>query len=168
MDAESNESDRSGTTRWEGLPGLDPSVLEVAARVIALSGHLTRSVNPLLIGHGLNLVQYDILAALRRHGPESRVTMLQLAKSVILSYGNLDFRLTLLEKSGLIRRLPDPADSRGKNKLIALTAKGREAIEAAAGSGFKEAKKHLMPLTVAERQRLAGLLQKWLEAIVQD
>jgi DNA-binding MarR family transcriptional regulator len=69
-------------------------------------------------------------------------------------------RLDRLEGMGLVRRLPDPTDRRGR--LVELTAKGRRLVDKAVVDHIADEEKLIAPLSRAERQRLAGLLRKLL------
>jgi DNA-binding MarR family transcriptional regulator len=145
------------------LPELDSAALEVVGRVIVIAQHLERSVDAALAPHGLSLGQFDILATLRRQGPQGKMTPTQLMKSVMLSSGGMTNRLDRLEQAGLIRREEDPADRRGV--VVGLTEKGRELIEAAAATRFEEARASLPPLSAREQAELTSLLRRWLNGL---
>jgi len=105
--------------------------------VIVLAQHLERNVEEALQKHGLSLGQFDILATLRRHGPEGRADALAVA-------GECD---------ALVRRDDGPAGLAGAAKLVYrkrdvddrlvvvvdLNAKGRRVIDAATATRFQEA-----------------------------
>lgn len=142
------------------LPALDPAPLEVVGRVIVIAQYLERSVSAALEPFGLSLGQFDILATLRRQGPNGRLTPTELMRSVMLSSGGMTNRLDRLEDGGLIERSADPDDRRGV--VVGLTPKGRALIEAAAAARFAEAEDSLPPLPPRERKQLAGQLRQWL------
>lgn len=144
-------------------PELNPAPLESVGRVLVLAQHLQRSVEKALSVHGISLGQFDILATLRRQGPEGRMTPKQLMRSVMLSSGGMTSRLDRLEEAGWIRRYADPEDRRGV--LIALTAKGRRLIDAATQTRFAEAARSAPPFEDEQMQLLIQLLRKWLIAI---
>ena len=144
-------------------PDLDPSALEVVGRVIVIAQLLERSVNASLEPLGLSLGQFDILATLRRQGPEGKMTPTQLMKSVMLSSGGMTNRIDRLEQAGLIRRESDPADRRGV--VVGLTKKGRELIDRATETRFEEAKESQPPLNGKATKELADILRKWLREL---
>jgi DNA-binding MarR family transcriptional regulator len=147
--------------QWaEVRPDLDPTPLETVGRVIVLARYLEKSVHAALAEHGLNLGQFDILATLRRQGPDARMTPTQLLRSVMLSSGGMTNRLDRLEAAGLIERQADPDDRRGV--VVGLTERGRKVIDAATAARFAEAAASLPPLAAAEVTSLAGALRKWL------
>jgi DNA-binding MarR family transcriptional regulator len=145
------------------LPGLDPAPLEVVGRVIVIAQYLERSVEGALEPFGLSLGQFDILATLRRQGPEGKMTPTHLMKSVMLSSGGMTNRIDRMEQAGLIRREVDPDDRRGV--VVGLTKKGRQLIERAAAVRFAEAEESLPPLTNGERGELASMLRRWLREL---
>ena len=101
-----------------------------------------------------------VLAALRRTGPPFRMTPTKLFSSLLLSSGAMTNRLDRLGEMGLVRRLPDPSDRRGR--LVELTAKGRRVVDKAVVDHIADEEKLIAPLNRSERQRLAKLLRKLL------
>lgn len=147
--------------QWQkALPDLDPTPLEVVGRVIVLAQRLEKSVSDALAKHGLSLGQFDILATLRRNGPEGGMSPRELLKNIALSSGGMTARLDKLEQAGLATRKPDPTDRR--MLTIELTPAGRELIEEAAATRFQEARESLPPLDGADLETLADLLRRWL------
>jgi len=152
------------TEQWRcARPDLDPGPLELVGRVLILARYLERMVNGALAAHGLTLGQFDILATLRREGPDGRLTPTQLMRSVALSSGGMTNRLDRLEEAGLVRREADPDDRRGV--VVGLTRKGRERIDVATDTRFRDAKQSLQPLGPREMRGLAGLLRTWIESL---
>ena len=101
-----------------------------------------------------------MLAALRRSGPPYRMNPTTLYGSVILSSGGMTKRLDRLERAGLVERLPDPTDRRGR--LVGLTDRGREVADAALLDHLENEQRLLGSLDATEREQLAGLLRKLL------
>jgi hypothetical protein len=69
-------------------------------------------------------------------------------------------RLDGLEAMGLVERQPDPNDRRGR--LVALTDRGRELVDAAVIDHLENEERLLGALDADEREQLAGLLRKLL------
>jgi DNA-binding MarR family transcriptional regulator len=74
-------------------------------------------------------------------------------------------RLDRLEDAGLVRRLPDPNDRRGR--LIALTDEGRATIDRAVEAHVQNEQRLLADLSEAKRRQLTVLLRELLAALDQ-
>ena len=110
--------------------------------------------------YDLTFGEYEVLAALRRSGLPYRLSPTALFCALILSSGAMTNRLDRLEEAGLVERLPDPDDRRGR--LVALTARGREVVDEAVATHLANEERLLSGLTPAEREQLAELLRKLL------
>lgn len=73
----------------------------------------------------LPLSWYDVILALYE-APERRLRMHELASAILVTRGGLTRLVARIEKAGLLRREPDPADKRGL--YASLTAEGLEAL----------------------------------------
>ena len=69
-------------------------------------------------------------------------------------------RLDRLERAGLVERVPDPTDRRGR--LVGLTNRGREVVDAALLDHLENEQRLLGALDAGEREQLGGLLRKLL------
>jgi len=141
-------------------PEVDVSPTEVLQRITRLALLQSASFERLFAGHGLTWGEFLVLAALRRGGPPYRMNPTALFSSLILSSGAMTNRLDRLEAMGLIRRLPDPNDRRGR--LVELTAKGRRSVDKALVDHLANEERLLAALSPPERRRLAELLRKLL------
>ena len=100
---------------------------DLRALPMALFGRLNESaervmrehMNPLFARAGLQAGEFDVLATLRRSGAPYTLSPTRLYEATMISSGGMTDRLDRLERAGLVVRLPDPRDRRGK--LIALT-----------------------------------------------
>ena len=108
-------------------PDLDPSPIGIVGRVSRLARELEARLEPVYKAHGLEPGWHDVLATLRRTGPDSRLRPTDLTNATMLTSSGTTKRLDKLEQAGLIRRENDPNDRRGT--LIALTDAGRELID---------------------------------------
>ncbi|XLM21155.1 MarR family transcriptional regulator [Chromobacterium piscinae] len=146
----------------EVRPDLDTSATEVIGRIVRMEYFITRRVLQDLARHNLNVGEFDVLAALRRGGEPYQLSPNQLQGMVLISSGALTNRINRLEEAGLVSRSPDPDDRRGV--IVTLTPKGFQVIEDAAGHHLAAESELLEMLDGEERQTLARLLKKMLQA----
>ena len=155
-----DEIDRLVTEWNRERPDLDVSPSETLTRITRLALLMSASFAPIFARYGLSWGEYLVLAALRRAGRPYRMSPTRLFSSLILSSGAMTNRLDRLEKMGMIRRLDDPNDRRGR--LVELTPKGRRLVDKAIVEHLTDEERLLAVLRPAERQRLAKLLRKLL------
>jgi DNA-binding MarR family transcriptional regulator len=147
--------------QWNRVrPDLDVSPTHVLQRITRLSLLQGVSFARVFGRHGLTWGEYLVLAALRRAGPPYRMNPTALYGALILSSGGMTKRLDRLERAGLVERLPDPVDRRGR--LVALTDKGRELADRAVVDHLANEEDLLGALSAAERGELSDLLRKLL------
>jgi len=147
--------------QWNAVrPDLDATPTHVLQRITRLSLLQDVSFARVFEGHGLTWGEYLVLAALRRAGPPYRMNPTALYGSVILSSGGMTKRLDRLERAGLVERLPDPTDRRGR--LVALTDRGLELVDAAVVDHLANEEALLAALSTSERRDLSDLLRKLL------
>jgi DNA-binding MarR family transcriptional regulator len=151
--------DRWMDDAWlEDMPFLDLEVEGIVDRMNGLNRRLRRSLNAVIEEHGLTFQEWDVLGALRQSGPPFRRSAGSLAKRTELSSGAMTNRLDRLEKTGLVRRLPDPDDRRGV--LVELTKAGEKKwVETARAQAAYE---NLIgaALNKREKQQLNSLLRR--------
>lgn len=141
-------------------PDLDVSPTHTLQRITRLSLLQGVSFARVFAPYGISFGEYLVLAALRRAAPPHRMNPTRLFNSVILSSGAMTNRLDRLEGMGLVERQPDPTDRRGR--LVALTDRGRELVDAAVTDHLENEQRLLGALDAGEREQLAGLLRKLL------
>jgi DNA-binding MarR family transcriptional regulator len=147
--------------QWKQVrPDLDTTPTHTLQRITRLSLLQSASFARVFAEHGITFGEYLVLAALRRAGPPYRMSPTRLFNSVILSSGAMTNRLDGLEEMGLVERLPDPADRRGR--LVGLTDKGRALVDAAVMDHLANEERLLSGLASDEREQLAALLRKLL------
>jgi DNA-binding MarR family transcriptional regulator len=139
-------------------PDLDHSPVGVIGRLSRVAREVERRLEPVYAEHGLDGGWYDVLATLRRSGPPYRLRPTEFAGTLMLTSSGATKRLDRLEQAGLISREPDPSDRRGV--LIALTAKGREVVDATVAAHLDNERRLLTALSAAEQRQLAALLRK--------
>jgi DNA-binding MarR family transcriptional regulator len=116
-------------------PELDSSSLEITGRLLLC----------------------DVLNTLRRVGDQHGSKPTDLARSSLITTGAMTSRLDRLERSGLIRRTPDPADRRGV--LIRLTSKGSRVARQALHELIAANQVFLKPLSGQQRESIASALK---------
>jgi DNA-binding MarR family transcriptional regulator len=141
-------------------PDLDPSPIGIVGRVSRLARELEARLEPVYKAHGLEPGWHDVLATLRRSGPEYRLRPTDLTNATMLTSSGTTKRLDKLEREGLIQREADPGDRRGT--LITLTAAGRELIDSVTAAHLTNEKRLLEALNAGEQGQLADLLRKLL------
>src|SRR5258705_10471855 len=147
--------------QWnEQRPELDVSPTQSLQRITRLSLLQSVSFARVFARYRVSFGEYLVLAALRRAGPPYRMNPTRLFNAVILSSGAMTNRLDRLEAMGLVERRPDPTDRRGR--LVALTDRGLELVDAAVTDHLENEERLLGALDHGEREQLAGLLRKLL------
>lgn len=125
-------------------PDLDVDPLRIFSRVKRISKQLDAVRKTAFAATGLELWEFDVLAALRRAGAPHRLSPKQLLAITLVSSGTMTNRLDRLAERGLVSREADPRDGRGV--LVTMTAAGRRLADDA-----------LTRLVAAERELLDGL-----------
>ncbi|MFB9885218.1 MarR family winged helix-turn-helix transcriptional regulator [Balneatrix alpica] len=144
-------------------PELDPTPIELIARVARIYIHLDKALRDLHASFQLGVGEFDVLATLRRSGAPFQLTPTALFKSALLTSGAMTNRLDRLEKAGLIARSPDPADRR--STLVSLTEAGLERIDRAIEAHLELEQQLQAHFAPAERDQLAALLRTWVCAL---
>ena len=139
-------------------PDLDPSPIGIVGRVSRLARELEARLEPVYRAHGLEPGWHDVLATLRRSGPDHRLRPTDLTNATMLTSSGTTKRLDRLEHAGLVTRGPDPQDRRGT--LITLTEAGHRLIDAVTEAHLDNERDLLSALGADEQRRLADLLRK--------
>jgi DNA-binding MarR family transcriptional regulator len=94
-------------------PWLDDTEQAVWRQYISIMRELPDRLNASLSrGHGLTLIDYEVLARLSE-APLRRLRMTELAEGALLSKSRLSHQISRMEKEGLVRREPCETDGRG-------------------------------------------------------
>jgi DNA-binding MarR family transcriptional regulator len=145
--------------QWsEERPELDTAPLGIVVRVMTLYRSFSRDATRALEPLGLELWEYDVLAALRRQGKPFTLPATRLARETELSSGAMTNRIDRLEDRGLVARETDKEDRR--SILVKLTAEGRKIIDEAISHRLDAARISLGNLKASERRELADLLRR--------
>ena len=147
-------------------PDLDVSPMAIVGRVGRLSKHFDRAIQSTFSEFGLQSGEFDVLATLRRSGRPYQLSPTALFNMLMVSSGTMTHRIDRLEKTELVKRIPDPDDRRGM--LITLTDKGFELIEAAVTAHVANEHRILSVLQESERQSLTRLLRQLLLSFEEE
>jgi DNA-binding MarR family transcriptional regulator len=139
-------------------PDLDVTPVAVFGRISRIEHFKDRRLRDVYRRHGLDSGEYDVLAALRRSGPDHQLTPTALYRALLVTSATMTERLDRLERRGLIARHPAPNDRR--SVLVKLTAPGRELIEHAQAELVEAEAALLAGLSAAERTALVALLAR--------
>lgn len=124
--------------------------------------NMAQRTRPMIESLGLTHGEFDVLATLRRNGPDALLTPSYIAEVAMVSPSGLTHRLTQLEKAGLIARELDPDDRRSFK--IRITRKGIKTADKAIEMMVAEANGTFQSLTAPERRALSMVLERLLDA----
>ncbi len=122
-----DEVDRILAAWQRETPNLDVAPLRVFSRVSRLSRHLDLMRKDAFAAQGLDVWEFDVLAALRRSGTPYELSPGALIYETLSTSGTMTNRIDRLAARGMVERLPDPNDRRGVR--VRLTEAGRVAVE---------------------------------------
>jgi DNA-binding MarR family transcriptional regulator len=143
---------------WHGRdPQLDSSSLEITGRLLLSAGYYERTVMRVLQPFGLSIADFDVMNTLRRVSDQHGSKPTDMARSSLITTGAMTSRLDRLERSGLIRRTPDPGDRRGV--LVHLTPQGHEIARQALHELIAANEVFLKPLNARQRTSIASALR---------
>jgi DNA-binding MarR family transcriptional regulator len=157
---ESDSVDRIVQAWRDRDPHLDSSTLEVTGRLLLCTSYYERAVGAVLQPFGLSIADFDVLNTLRRVGDQHGSKPSDMARSSLITTGAMTSRLDRLERAGLIRRTPDPADRRGV--LIRLTPRGSKVARQALQELIAANQAFLKPLSGQQRDSIASALKQLL------
>lgn len=131
--------------------------MEVLSRVSRLARHLDRARRAAFAAHGLEPWEFDVLAALRRSGPPYELSPGTLLAQTLVTSGTMTARVDKLAAQGLVSRRRDEHDRRAVQ--VALTAKGRAAVDAALEGLLEHERAILADIAPDGQASLAALLR---------
>jgi DNA-binding MarR family transcriptional regulator len=135
-------------------PHEDGERADLAAMINPLGRALVAAELPVLRAHGLSMWGYVILLAL---DDEPLRTQTALARSIGADKTRIIEVLDELQRRGLIRRQPDPADRRAH--FLSLTVEGRRVREAAQAGIRRREERLLARLSPDDRRGFLRALQ---------
>lgn len=140
-------------------PDLDCSSMGVVGRLRRTSESWKEKLAVVFKAHDLSNIEFDILATIRRSGPEP-ITPTELYKTLMLSSGAVSTRIEQLVKRGLVERVASAEDRRSCK--VALTTQGLTLIDEVTNKHVENMDNILGVLNSKEQQQLAELLKKVL------
>ena len=155
---ESDSVDRIVQAWRKRDPHLDSSTLEITGRLLLCAGYYERTVSTILQPFGLSIADFDVLNTLRRVSDQHGSKPSDMARSSLITTGAMTSRLDRLERAGLIRRTPDPADRRGV--LVRLTPRGSKVARQALHELIATNQAFLEPLSDQQQDWIASALKK--------
>lgn len=144
-------------------PDLDASSIAIFGRIDRVSKVAHAEGRKALEQVDVSPWEYEVLATLRRSGPDYELAPRELGEALLVSGGALTNRLDHLELAGYLQRMPDPSDRRAIK--IRLTDLGRETADKLVEVYFRREAELLDTLSARERRTLEGLLRKLLIAL---
>lgn len=142
-------------------PDLDTDPMQVLSRVSRLAHHLDKRRREAFAqadGAGLELWEFDVLAALRRAGPPYELSPSELMAETLVTSGTMTTRVEKLAARGLVERLRrETGDRRGVR--VVLTPEGRRAADTALEALLEQERELLAGLSRADQEQLAALLR---------
>jgi DNA-binding MarR family transcriptional regulator len=157
MTEEAQDPVRRMVEQWTARrPDVDPAPMALFGRLTRAERRAGAAIAEVLSLYGLNRGEFDVLATLYRGGGD--LSPGALASMLLLSPAAVTNRIDRLERSGHLRREPDPEDGRGVR--VRLTEAGCDLLEKALTDHVAGLAKLAAGLTETERDRLDALLAK--------
>lgn len=136
---------------------LDVVSLGIFSRLTRIAKRLDLVRKRVFAESGLELWEFDVLAALRRAGEPHSLSPKRLLESNLVSSGTMTNRIARLSERGLVTRSEDPADGRGV--IVTMTDAGRERVDAAMTLLVAAERELLDELSDEERATLSSALR---------
>jgi DNA-binding MarR family transcriptional regulator len=150
--------------RWaDERPDLTFAAMGTIGRLGRLTALGGRVIEDGMATHGLSVADFDVLAALRRHGAPYELKPTDLSRTLMLSPAGMTSRLDRLERAGWVERRMAPDDRR--SLLVRLTEAGFAKVDEAVTDHVAREEEMLSALSSRERDQLDTLLRKLLGSI---
>ena len=160
MDREPDAVDAIQAEWRRERPDLDVSPQGVIGRLHRVAARLTEELEIVYDRPGLAEGDFDVLATLRRAGAPFERTPGELAGHTMITTGGMSKRIDRLERAGLVTRRASDTDGRGR--VVALTERGRMAIDAAFTEHMANERRLVDELDVRDAAELERILALWL------
>jgi DNA-binding MarR family transcriptional regulator len=140
-------------------PSSDPSVAEFAGQLFFRLWRASHTrIAAALESEGLTPASFGLLNVL---GAREGAMQQELGRAMGIDPSTMVALIDDLERAGLAQRRPHPTDRRAR--VVAITPKGRRALERARGLAAQVEDVVLRGLSAPERRELLGLLRRALD-----
>lgn len=144
-------------------PDLDTEAMGIFGRIFRLARAGGDATAAAYARSHLTRGDFDVLATLRRAGNAGDLSPSALSATLMLTTGGMTQRLDRLERAGLVRRSPDPADRRGLR--ISLTDRGADVVDQAVTDGLAAEQRLLAGIPAQRRREIDAMLRELLAAV---
>ncbi|WP_285117238.1 MarR family transcriptional regulator [Leifsonia sp. fls2-241-R2A-40a] len=160
MDEPTDAVDRIQAEWRRERPDVDVAPQGVIGRLHRVAARLTDELDTVYDAHGLAEGDFDVLATLRRAGSPYERTPGELAEHTMITTGGMSKRIDRLERAGMVARRASETDGRGR--VVALTRRGRETIDAAFTDHMANERRLVDRLNSRDAAELERILTEWL------
>ncbi|MEU7043715.1 MarR family transcriptional regulator [Streptomyces varsoviensis] len=149
-------------------PGAPTQSIEIVTPIWWLGKLFTDDRARALRAAGIDAATLDLLSVLRRGGPPYTLTTREIANRTLVTAGAVSQRVARAESQGFVERTAErrsPGQTGRTAVRVTLTAAGHELIEQSVAEVLNREARLVDGLSAAERETLAGLLDKLLRQV---
>jgi DNA-binding MarR family transcriptional regulator len=137
---------------------MNDAAFEGLSTLLTTHAKIVRAFDAKIGGHhGLRLSELTLLRAIALK-PDGKGRPTELARELHLSASGVTRALLPLEKRGIVRREPDPAD--GRASFATLTESGRQLVDDASATAAEAADKFMHRLSLGQTRQMIRLLEE--------
>lgn len=137
---------------------------ETMASIIRTSSLLLRVAGRFFSKYIVTDVQFNILLILKEE--KNGLSQQALSERLIVTKSNIVGLIDRLEKSGLVKRQPDPEDRR--TNYVVLTSEGRAILEKVEGDYQAEVDRIMAGLSQAEKKSIINATEKMRDYLKEN
>ncbi|WP_409439543.1 MarR family winged helix-turn-helix transcriptional regulator [Psychromonas sp. GE-S-Ul-11] len=141
---------------------ISPEIL----RIHRVSAYCQQNLSLVLEPYGLQVAEFSVLETLRKEKPPYCLTPTELSSAMLFSSGGLTKVLNRMHTAGLIQRMDNPNDKRGK--LVQLSESGQSLIGEVIVKLHNTEKQKFNVLNTEEKAQLNHLLNRILQVWEED
>ena len=141
---------------------ISPEIL----RIHRISAHCQQNLSLVLSPYGLQVAEFSVLETIRKEKLPYSLTPTELSRAMLFSSGGLTKVLNRMDKAGLIQRIENPNDKRGK--LVQLSESGQKLIGEIIVKLHTTEQRKFNVLNLEEKEQLNYLLNKILRVWEED